>query len=293
MNNIRLQRLFNRSERAVIVAMDHCLFDGPTEGMIDLTETARRVAPCVDGILLSPAMLPACKDALSYKGAPMAVVRLNWSTAYCFRWNYKNGSTVEAFSPLEALRSGADIALVSLTLRTGDESNDSNNVAVFRRVCREAHELGMPVIGEYFPVNSETLSPDELQDNIYRGVRITAELGADVIKTFYTKSFTAVTRSSPVPVLGLGAEKLPSQREALQLAADEVAAGARGVVFGRNAIQVPDPPAFQQALCDVVKYGLPPDEAVQKYRLEEPEKVGLKQRGGARDATLPSRVDGR
>ena len=41
MPNMRLQRLFNRNERAVIVAMDHCLFDGPTEGMINLTETAR------------------------------------------------------------------------------------------------------------------------------------------------------------------------------------------------------------------------------------------------------------
>jgi DhnA family fructose-bisphosphate aldolase class Ia len=52
--NIRYQRLFNRNERAVIVAMDHCLFEGPLEGMTDLAETASRVAPCVDGILLSP-----------------------------------------------------------------------------------------------------------------------------------------------------------------------------------------------------------------------------------------------
>lgn len=74
MGNIRLERLFNRQERAVIVAMDHALFEGPIEGMIDLAETARRVAPCVDGILLSPAMLPYTKHAFNYKGAPMAVV---------------------------------------------------------------------------------------------------------------------------------------------------------------------------------------------------------------------------
>ena len=51
MANIRLQRLFNRNERVVIVAMDHSLFDGPTTGMINLAETARKVAPCVDGVL--------------------------------------------------------------------------------------------------------------------------------------------------------------------------------------------------------------------------------------------------
>ena len=34
--NIRLERLFNRHERAVIVAMDHCEFDGPIPGMVNL-----------------------------------------------------------------------------------------------------------------------------------------------------------------------------------------------------------------------------------------------------------------
>jgi DhnA family fructose-bisphosphate aldolase class Ia len=100
------------------------------------------------------------------------------------------------------------------------------------------------------------------------GTRIIAELGADLIKTFYTHCFRSVTASSPVPVLGLGAAKLPTQREALQLAADEVAAGAGGVVFGRNALQVPNPSAFQQALCDVVKRGFAPEAAVSKYQLE-------------------------
>ena len=58
MGNIRFQRLFNRNERAVIVAMDHCLFEGPLEGMTNLAETASRIASCVDGVLLSPACCP-------------------------------------------------------------------------------------------------------------------------------------------------------------------------------------------------------------------------------------------
>jgi len=62
---------------------------------------------------------------------------------------------------------------------------------------------------------------------------------------------------------------LPTQLDALQLAADEVAAGAAGVVFGRNALQVPNPPAFQQALCEVVKRGVAPRAAAAKYHLEE------------------------
>jgi DhnA family fructose-bisphosphate aldolase class Ia len=267
MTNMRMQRLFNRDERAVIIAMDHCLFDGPTEGMINLAETARQVAPCVDGILLSPAMLPHCQAAFNYKGAPLAIVRLNWSTTFCLKWNCRQGVTVPAFTPAEAMRLGAEVALVSLTLETGNESIDAQNVAVFRQLCRESKELGMPVIGEYFPVEAESLAPDDLHNKVYRGARIIAELGADMIKTFCTHSFRAVTESLPIPVLGLGAAKLPTQRAALQLAADEVATGAGGVVFGRNAIQVPNPTAFQQALCDVVKRGVTPDEAIRKYQL--------------------------
>ncbi|MEA2062216.1 MAG: hypothetical protein U9P14_00835 [Gemmatimonadota bacterium] len=267
MRNPRIERLFNRSERAVIIAADHGEFDGPIPGMLDLPETVSKIDPVVDGILLSPAMIPHCIEAFNYKGAPMAVARLNWSTVYCYQWEYRDSVTVPAFRPKEALRLGADVVLVSLTLETGSEANDAHNVEVFRELCAEAKEYGLPVIGEYYPAEPEKLTPEELHRKVYVAARIISELGADLIKTFYTNEFKAVTGTCPVPVLGLGAEKLPTQLEALRLAADEVADGAGGVVFGRNAIQVPDPSAFQRALCDVVKHGVSPDESVKKYDL--------------------------
>ncbi len=269
MENVRFERLFNRNERAVIIAADHGEFDGPIPGMINLPDTVSRIDPVVDGILLSPGMVPHCRHAFNYKGAPMSIVRLNWSTVYCFKWKYKEAVTVPAFRPKEALRLGADVVLVSLTLETGSEATDARNVEVFRDLCAEAKEYGLPVIGEYFPADAENLSPDELHNKVYVSARIISELGADLIKTFFTNNFTAVTESCPVPILGLGAEKRPTQLEALQLAADETAEGARGVVFGRNALQVPDPSAFQRALCDVVKRGVTPGDAVKKYGLKD------------------------
>ncbi|MEI8049740.1 MAG: phage integrase SAM-like domain-containing protein, partial [Bacteroidota bacterium] len=86
---------------------------------------------------------------------------------------------------------------------------------------------------------------------------------------FNTYDFKKVTESCPVPVFGLGAEKTPLQLQALQLASEEINDGARGVVFGRNAIQVKDPFAFQAALCEVVKKGLSPQDAVLKYDLKD------------------------
>lgn len=266
---LRLERLFSRGENAVIVAMDHGEFDGPIAGMEDLVQTAAKVDPCVDGILLSPAMLRLCRHAFNYKGAPMPIVRLNWSTVYCFHWRYDGGPTVGAFSPREAAALGAEVALVSLTLRSGSEQQDANNVELFRRLCAEAHELGLPVVGEYFPINSRQSPGDEMADEIRIACRILAELGADLIKTFYTSKFRRTVEGCPIPVLGLGAERKPTQLEALQLAARQIQDGARGVVFGRNALQVLDPPAFQRALCDVVKRKADPAEAMKHHGLKE------------------------
>jgi len=268
--SVRLERLFNRTEKAVIIAIDHGEFDGPIEGMVNVPETAAKIAPCVDAVLLSPGMLPHCRHAFNFKGAPMPILRLNWSSVYCYQWQYKDSVTVPACSAAEAVRLGADAVLISLTLQTGSEAVDAANVECFRNLCEDARSLGLPVIGEYYPAEPETLSPKQMHERVLTCTRILSELGADAIKTFHTHRFTEVTESCPVPILGLGAERCPTQIKALQLAAAQVKDGAGGVVFGRNAIQVPDPAAFQQALCDVVKRNAAPEEAAVQFKLQDP-----------------------
>jgi len=264
---LRMKRLFNRNENAVIIAVDHGEFDGPITGMEDLPEVVRHISPRVDGILLSPGMLKRCSHAFDYKGAPLAVVRLNWSTVYCFNWGYTAAPTVPAISAYDAIAAGAGVALVSLTLQTGSEERDAENVRVFCKLVNEAHRAGLPVIGEFFPTRSDELTAEEMFAQVKIGVRILAELGADMIKTFHTIRFSEVVEGCPIPIFGLGAAKLPAQVDALRLAANEIADGARGVVFGRNAIQVPDPCAFQNALCAVVKDGQSPDAAAEEFGL--------------------------
>jgi DhnA family fructose-bisphosphate aldolase class Ia len=266
---IRFERLFSGRKNAVIIAVDHGEFDGPIPGMIDLPETVRKINPMVDGVLLSPGMLRHCGHVFNRKGAPMAVVRLNWSTVYCFHWEYERAVTVPAFSARDAVALGADIALVSLTLRTGSEEQDARNVECFRRLASEARSVGLPVVGEFFPARTNKITPDELHQQVKIGSRVLAELGADMIKTFFTNKFREVVEGCPAPILGLGAEKTPTQLQALRLAQSEVREGARGVVFGRNAIQVADPFKFQAALCEVVKDGADPDACIAKYGLKD------------------------
>jgi 3-hydroxy-5-phosphonooxypentane-2,4-dione thiolase len=264
---IRLRRLMGDS-RAVVIAIDHGLFDGPIPALENLPETAAKINPVVDAVLLAPGMIRHCSSIFAGSKRPLAVVRLNWNTVYCFSFGYKAAKSVSGCNPDAAIREGMDIALVSLTLRTGDEERDAENVAVFSRLTQECHALGIPVIGEYFPTRHAELTPEQLHHDVLVGSRIVAELGADLIKTFHTRDFLAITSACPVPVLGLGAEKLPTQRDALRLAQREVADGAGGVVFGRNAIQVPNAFRFQSALCDVVKRNVTADDAAQQQGLE-------------------------
>jgi hypothetical protein len=93
--------------------------DGPIPGMENLPATIQKIDPCVDAILLSPGMLKQLRSAFDYKGAPIPIVRLNWSTVFCFKWGYTQARTAPAFTGKEAIGLGAEIVLISLTLKTG------------------------------------------------------------------------------------------------------------------------------------------------------------------------------
>ncbi len=265
---ISMKKLFSEGKNAVIVAIDHGEFDGPIQGMIDLPEAAKSITSEVDGVLLSPGMLNHCREIFSYRGAPIPIVRLNWSSVYCFKWKYDQAMTVPVINVVDAVASGAEIVLVSLTLHTGSEETDANNIKVFCKLVNEARTLGVPVIGECFPPNSDKLDSEELHNQVYITCRIISELGADLIKTFYTKNFAEVVNSCPIPILGLGGEKKPSEVESLKLAKNIVDSGAKGVVFGRNAIQSKNPTKFMSALSEVVKNSQDPVEMAKKYGLK-------------------------
>lgn len=266
--DLRLSKFFSKGKNAVVVAADHGEFDGPIPGLIDLPEVLKAVDPMVDAVLLSPGMLPHCRHVFNFKGAPMPMVRLNWGTVYCFHWDYGQAATEPALRPRQAVQLGAELVLISLTLRSGNEERDARNVKVFCDLAAEAKDLGLPVVGEVFPAAPNKMSKEELHEYVYTCCRIISELGADLIKTYNTCRFAEVTASCPVPILGLGAEKTPTDLEALELARSEIEAGARGVVFGRNVLQAKDPKKFAAALCRVVKQGADPREMVEKYGLE-------------------------
>ena len=203
---IRLGRLFGKAQKAVVVACDHGMFDGPHCGMEDIPSMLQRVGDGPDAILLAPGMLAHCGKFFGRREAPLAIVRLNFNSVFCFKWDYVSSVASHLYQPVDALELGADSVLVCLTMKTGSEHTDAQNVEIFADLCVKAHRLGLPVVGEYFPHSHLTKSPEEFHEEIVIGCRMLSELGADCIKTFYTQNFEEVTSTCPVPILGLGAE---------------------------------------------------------------------------------------
>lgn len=251
---IRLSHVFGRGN-AVVVAIDHGLYNGPLSGLIDLPKVITKILKA-DAILLSPGMVTHCKSAFLGSSAPAMILRLNWGTQYATQWRYETAQSVRVISALDALALGADMALVGLSLKTGDQALDAHNLEVLSAYIAEKRHAGIPLIGEFYPAGAEESSPESLQELVAIGCRVIAELGVDVIKTFFTgERFSEIVAAVPVPILTLGARKMPHELDALLLAQRAVQAGAGGVVFGRNVIQARDPERFLSALQEVVKEG--------------------------------------
>jgi len=264
---IRLGRILGKERRAVVVACDHGMFDGPHRGMEDIPALLDRLGDAPDAILLAPGMLARCGGYFGRRGAPAAIVRLNFNSVFCFHWKYSQSIISNLWRAEEAAAAGADAVLVCLTLRTGSEASDAKNAEVFSRLCQDAHRVGLPVLGEYFPSGHLSKTQDEFHEEVLIGCRMLFELGADFIKTFHTSRFREITCSCAIPILGLGAEKKPTDLDALALAERLMADGAGGVVFGRNVVQASNPKAFVCALQDIVKDGRTARYAAKKHHL--------------------------
>jgi len=265
---IRLSRLFADGKNAVVIAVDHGLYFGPIKGLFNLPEALVKLRTA-DGILLSAGMVGHSQDFFSRRGTPAMILRLNWATNYVAPWDYDHSHSVRLLHVAEAARLGADVVVGSLTLKAPDQAEDAQNVELFAGFVQEKFLSGIPLMCEVYPIGGDDASPEDLQDQVALGCRMAAELGADLVKTFFTgKDFEKITSATPIPILALGSVKKPRERDVVIMAAEAVARGARGVVFGRNVVQARQPERFLDALKEVVKDGVAPDTAANKYQLD-------------------------
>ncbi|MFB3881244.1 MAG: class I fructose-bisphosphate aldolase [Armatimonadota bacterium] len=253
---VRFGRMLPADRGLVMAALDHGEFYLPPREMWDVGAALEAVTGA-DAALVSPGTAAHHGGFFSRPAAPHLVVRLNWSTSYCFTFGYGEGRSGPAVTPRHALALGAQAGMVALQLKTGSESNDRDNAVAFAHIVEEAQQVGLPVIGEAFPPRDGSMGREELHEYVMVTSRICCELGAVAVKTFYTgERFGEVVAAAQVPVFALGGEKCDTVMEALKLAEKAFAAGARGVVFGRNILQHDRPAKVTEALKALARGGI-------------------------------------
>jgi DhnA family fructose-bisphosphate aldolase class Ia len=119
-------------------------------------------------------------------------------------------------------------------------------------IAREASLAGMPLIAHIYP-KGEMIKPEDqysVQALSY-AVRAGAELGVDIIKTWYAGSpeaFAKVCECAPGKVVAAGGPKADTEREFLEMTRGVMDAGAIGVAFGRNIWEHKNPTLMIKAL---------------------------------------------
>src|SRR5260221_10583229 len=102
-------------------------------------------------------------------------------------------------------------------------------------------------------------------DKILPLVRQAVELGADIIKADPTDDVSqyheVIAIAGDKPVLVRGGGKAP-EAEILRRTYDLMQQGAKGIVYGRNVIQHPDPAGITRAFMSIVHEGATPQTAL-------------------------------
>ena len=208
----RMNRIFRpgpdgQQGKALIVAMDHGLLDGPCKGLEDPGRTiAKIVEGGADAILTSYGVARRYARELASIGLILRVDGGGTSLGT------GGGPGALFFGVEQALRLGADAVGVTAFPGAPEEMETLEALAA---VIGEAHAWGLPVMGEMVPGGFDSAPEYRTQASISLSSRVAAELGADFVKTPYTSGFDYITETCYVPIVILGGAKRGSERDML------------------------------------------------------------------------------
>ena len=248
----RLARIFDpRSARTVMLAFDHGYFQGPTTGLERIDLSIVPLVPFADALMVTRGALRSSIPAESNKAV---VLRCTGGQSILKELS----NELVAVTVEDAIRVNASAMAVQVYIGGVHEHESIRNLAT---VVDAGYQYGIPTLGV------TGVGKELVRDAKYLGLatRITAELGAHFVKTYYCdKGFERVAAGCPVPLVVAGGKKLP-ELEALTMAYKAVEEGAAGVDMGRNIFQSDAPAAMIQAVRAVVHQNERPEKALDLY----------------------------
>jgi len=248
----RLSRLMPDGH-CFFLPIDHGYFLGPTRKLEKPGETIAPLLPYCDALFCTRGVLRSCVDPV---GSLPIVLRISGCTSIV-------GPTLtdEALTTSieDIIRINASAVGISVFIGTEHEHQTLLNLATAVNQCQD---YGIPVMA-VTAVGKEL----EKRDARYLALccRICAELGADVVKTYWCENFEKVVDGCPVPVIMAGGPKCETNREVMEFVYDGMQKGAVGINLGRNVWQNEHPVPMARALRAIVHEGANVDQAVEIF----------------------------
>lgn len=273
MSQFRLNRLFNPdSGRALDVAVDHGFFGEPSflTGIEDMDSViATLVAANPDAVQLT---LGQARTLQSFPGKhkPALVLRTDVANVYGNPLDDHIFSHHLPHAIEEAVRLDAVAVCANLMHLPGRPEIREANIRSIMALRKEATRYGMPLMIEPLVMQDNAAAGggymvDGDTDKIVTLVRQAKELGADLIKADPTDNVAdyskVISVAGEVPVLVRGGGRVDN-RTLLERTVAVLDQGARGIVYGRNIIQHPNPAGITAALMAVLHRGASVDDAL-------------------------------
>ncbi len=249
-------RLFDpTSGRAIVVALSHGILLGPSAGMESVAQlrTTALALRAADALMVAPGLVEPLEEAFVGRDHPALVVHADWQSAS--RAVFRDGSdgapaiaaAATTASAEEAAAAGAIAVMTFLYAGFDDPTLERDEIDRNAAMARSSERAGILHIIEPRSVRERT-RPQERHDPAVAAylARIAGEIGADIVKIIHPGSrqaLAAVVEGCPSPVLLAGGAEAEDPERGEELAADAIATGCRGLVFGRAVVRAPDPAA--------------------------------------------------
>ncbi|MFQ5590243.1 MAG: 3-hydroxy-5-phosphonooxypentane-2,4-dione thiolase [Phycisphaerae bacterium] len=248
----RLARIISpETNRCVMLAVDHGYFQGPTTGLEQPGRAIAPLTPYADALMLTRGILRTCVDPSMQ--IPI-VLRVSGGTSV-LKDDLSNEDITVSIE--DAIRLNVSCLALSIFVGSARERESLTNLA---RLCDKGQKYGIPVLAV------TAVGRDMVRDARYLGLacRIAAELGAQIVKTYYCEDFEKVVGGCPVPIVIAGGKKI-AERAALTLAQQAISAGASGVDMGRNIFQSKRPVEMIRSVRGIVHDGVSDTQAWEEF----------------------------
>lgn len=259
---IRLNRLFgHESGRLCSIAVDHFMNyqQGLPVGLRDLRTTIEAiVAGRPDAVTMHKGVATSCWPP--FAGTTPLILQSILARP-------DDSADEQIANPEDAVRLGADAFATCALVRGQTEAFHLRRVADF---VRDAVRWDMPVILHIYPRHYAAGGQASISfepEHIAWAVRCGVEMGVDVIKVPYCgnrDAYTQIVSECPVPIVAAGGPKAERIEDALVMAAEVIASGARGMTVGRNVWGFAGITVAVRAFKAVIHDGCRPDRAIKQ-----------------------------